>query len=81
MHELRKKLMAEPLPKNLQALIAKITPPKGVKRAQLKPSDAPPDEGLEMLDCEGDEIEEYEEADPNEDDDCIIVDDVAAGPR
>ena len=34
-----------------------------------------------MLDCEGGEIEEYEEADPNEDDDCIIVDDVAAGPR
>ena len=54
---MRAKLMKEPLPKSLQGLIKTITPPKGVKRVQKK-TDVPPDEGFELMDCEGEEIDE-----------------------
>ena len=77
MYELRRKLMVEPLPKSLQGLISKITPPKGVKRVQLQKKSTPPDEGFEMLDCEGDEIDidESEEVDAIEEEvqDCDAV--------
>ena len=46
----RNELMLEDPPKNLQELIKKITPPKGVKRKNVQ--------GSELFDCEGDEIEQ-----------------------
>ena len=48
--------MEKESPRTLQELMRRITPPKGV-HGKAKDDDASPwDEGLELFDCEGDEI-------------------------
>ena len=76
MDEFRRDLLSKPPPKNLKDLTASITPPKGVKRKSTKEDDAddvPPDEGLEIFDCEGDELQE--ESDEREEIDEYSTDD------
>ena len=59
MNDFRQQLLSKPPPKTLKDLTATITPPKGVRRkSTTTDTDAPPDEGTELFDCEGDEIEE-----------------------
>ena len=50
-------LMKTASPKNLKQLLKMITPPKGVKRKDAEGSAARVDEGDELFDCEGEEIE------------------------
>lgn len=58
--EFRQKLMTEKSPKNLAELRKKITPPKGVHRKSRI-------EGMELFDCNGDEIQsDIEEEDVEE---------------
>ena len=57
MLEFREALLKSQLPSSLQELINSITPPKGVKTKQITVGAVPPDEGTELLDCDGDEIE------------------------
>ena len=60
----REYLLDQPVPNSLQDLLKTLTPPKGV---HLRKDEDPPDEGRELLDCEGEELEgdpeESEEAD------------------
>ena len=57
-----------PTPQKLPELINTITPPKGVKaKTELKPGSVPDDEGCELIDCEGEEIQLVDE--PMEQDD------------
>ena len=58
--EFRKSLMENEAPRTLQEMIRNITPPKGVKRKQII-GEIPDDEGVELFDCEGDELEKMEE--------------------
>lgn len=54
----RSELMKTKSPKNIKTLAQSITPPKGVRRKNdLSTNIVPVDEGDELLDCEGDEIE------------------------
>ena len=55
MIEFRNKLKKEKGPKDLKQLLTTITPPKGIRRKNL--------EGVELFDCDGDEIEEKNEND------------------
>merc|ERR1711971_621027 len=48
--EFREKLLQEPCPKDLEAMLKRITPPKGIKRKNF--------EGSELFDCSGEELEE-----------------------
>ena len=66
--EFRENLMKTPSPKNLKQLAKIITPPKGVKRKEsnTKSSEVPFDEGDELFDCEGEEIQ-IDEKDGNDD--------------
>ena len=50
-------LMKTASPKNLKQLLKMITPPKGVKRKDAEGSVVRVDEGDELFDCEGEEIE------------------------
>ena len=63
MIEFREKLMEKEPPSTLNELLKTITPPKGIKRKNC--------EGSELMDCDGDEIEENvenEELENDEDD-------------
>ena len=57
MLEFREALLKSQPPSSLQELINSITPPKRVKTKQTTVGAVPPDEGIELLDCDGDEIE------------------------
>ena len=50
-------LMKTATPKNLKQLLKMIAPPKGVKQKGAERSAAPADEGDELFDCKGGEIE------------------------
>ena len=51
----------------MKDLIVTITPPKGVRRKSTTPDDGiPPDEGIELLDCEDSELEDDEPAEKEE---------------
>ena len=52
----RKELIKSPPPKSIQELIKSITPPKGVRFKGYSETAVPPDEGIELFDCEGEEI-------------------------
>ena len=60
----REKLMNEESPKTFKDMLKTITPPKGIKRR-------PNIEGVELLDCDGDELEDQEnsEGDDSEEED------------
>ena len=60
MIEFRAEMLKKPPPATLPALLATITPPKGVRMKQLARDVPPPDEGTELFDCEGEEIAEEE---------------------
>ena len=66
-NDFRQELQCSPSPKSLKDLLATITPPKGVRRKSLT-DEVPVDEGIELFDCEGEEMEidESEEVDENE---------------
>lgn len=67
MNDFRKQLLSKPPPKTLKDLIATITPPKGVRRKSTTPDDGvPPDEGIELLDCEDSELKDDEPAEKEE---------------
>ena len=55
MKKFRNELMVKPAPKSFEAMLKKITPPKGVKLPQ-EDGETPPDEGDELFDCEGEEL-------------------------
>ena len=55
--DFRNQLMKTASPKNLKQLLKIKTPAKGVKRKDAEGSAAPFDEGDDLLDCEGKEIE------------------------
>ena len=55
--EFRNQLMKTAGPKNLKQLFKMITSPKGVKWKDAEGYAAPADEGNELFDCEGEEIE------------------------
>ena len=57
MIDFRNQLMKTVSPENLKQLLKMITPPKGVKRKDAEGSAARVDEGDELFDCEGEEIE------------------------
>ncbi len=57
MKAFRTELLAARKPGNLKDLLKRITPPQGVRIASNEP---PLDEGLELLDCEGEEIDPAE---------------------
>ena len=57
MIDFRNQLMKTASPKNLKQLLKIKTPAKGVKRKDAEGSAAPFDEGDDLLDCEGKEIE------------------------
>ena len=57
MIDFRNQLMKTASPKNLKQLLKIKTPPKGVKRKDAEGSAATFDEGDDLLDCEGKEIE------------------------
>ena len=69
----RTNLTSSPPPKSIKELIQTITPPKGVRVKKDTVNDAPPDEGGELIDCEGDEIpaDEMEDVQEEEDDQSI----------
>ena len=70
--EFRVNLMKSPPPKALRELISTITPPKGVKiKATVGTStdEAPADEGMELMDCDGEEINHQEDSLGMEDED------------
>ena len=53
----RTELLLSSPPKTIPELTKSITPPKGVRRkSHTVESDDPPDEGTELIDCEGEEI-------------------------
>ena len=52
----RKELWSSDPPKNIEHLIKTITPPEGVKRKSTS-EDTTLDEGRELLDCEGEEMD------------------------
>ena len=56
----RTELMASLPPPNVKELMKTLTPPKGVKRKQAAAAAAPEDEGRELLDCEGEEMNQEE---------------------
>ena len=56
----RKQLLLSAPPRNIEALMKTITLPKGVKIKAAPGSMPPPDEGVELYDCEGDELEDGE---------------------
>ena len=56
----RKQLLLSAPPRNIEALMKTITLPKGVKITAAPGSMPPPDEGVELYDCEGDELEDGE---------------------
>ena len=62
MVEFRKELLNRPAPKTIKDLMLTITPPKGVKMKAhtLATKQQPQDEGSELLDCEGAELNEYD---------------------
>ena len=55
MKKFRNELMVKPAPKSFEAMLKKITPPKGVKLPK-EDGETPPDEGDELFDCEGEEL-------------------------
>ena len=52
----RTNLVSSTPPKSIRELVSSITPPKGVRVKKAPVDDAPLDEGMELIDCEGDEI-------------------------
>jgi hypothetical protein len=58
----RAQMLQNRVPATLKDLLKTITPPKGVKRKGQKPGNqaCPDDEGEELFDCEGGEIQEEE---------------------
>ena len=60
MLEFRAEMTKKPPPATLSALLATITPPKGVRIKQSAKDVPPLDEGTELFDCEGGEIAEEE---------------------
>ena len=57
MIDFRNQLMKTASPKNLKQLLKMKTPPKGVKRKDAEGSAAPFDEGDDLLDSEGKEVD------------------------
>lgn len=53
----RETLKSEQPPGNIKQLVAKLIPPKGVKRKNI--------EGTELMDCEGDEMRDFTVGDEN----------------
>ena len=56
MQEFRIQLLNSKPPRNISSLVRAITPTKGVHTKYTK-FEAPPDEGIELFDCEGDELD------------------------
>ena len=52
----REELQQQPVPNNIKELTDMITPPKGVRIKTASENTGPEDEGLELLDCEGEEL-------------------------
>ena len=52
----REELVKSAHPENIKALMRTITPPKGVS-TRLKAVPTPPDEGAELFDCEGEQLD------------------------
>ncbi|KAK7467855.1 hypothetical protein BaRGS_00036926, partial [Batillaria attramentaria] len=78
--DFRDQLLREQPPKNVRDLMKTITPPKGVRRKAVAAGEQPADEGVELMDCEGDEIPEDELVHELVDDGEPEVDDLAAPP-
>ena len=57
MNDFRNQLMKTTSPKNLKQLLKMTTPPKGGMRKDAEGSAATVDEGDELFDCEGEEIQ------------------------
>ena len=58
--EFRSELMTSKSPKQLMEVLKHIKPPKGVHRKNQKESQVPADEGDELYDCEGKDLEVLE---------------------
>ena len=57
MDKFRQELSSKPPPKILKDLTTTITPPKGVRRKSSENEEnKTPDEGMELFDCDGDEL-------------------------
>ena len=69
MIQFREELMKEKSTKDLEVLLKSITPPKGIRRKNV--------EGAELLDCEGEEIEESVENEVVSDDEGMLMFDIS----
>jgi hypothetical protein len=79
--DFRREMMQTPPPKTVQELVRMITPPKGVRRKANDVQDVlPPDEGRELIDCEGRELTEAEVAVELNYEEGADIDDEVEGP-
>jgi len=60
MLKFRKDLLTSTPPSDIKDLTSTITPPKGVTRKRKGESEVPRDEGVELMDCEGEELAQEE---------------------
>ena len=65
MLKFREDLMKQKAPKSLKDMLKTITPPKGIKRKNI--------EGIELLDCEGEEMELPKEDESDEGEEILVI--------